>query len=270
MKELVKSSIGNTLELLFPRIRMRHTCLLLSHMRCGTSALTHVLTSHPAIKGYGECHIPYRARPPAGRLAINLAKRRIHPFGGQYLFDKILHNDHDDAVDSSFFESKAIFMIREPLSACASMMHLKSVYGKTEVTPDERLSYYTGRLRQLQELWLKFTPANRFFVQYENLVKEPDLQMKAISKLLQLNEPLQNHYSREPISKEDGSGDPLYCHQHTSIQRIEKRPLYEGYIGEIQNCERLKEAVSAHRSFCSVATNSENTDSHVTVSTKAQ
>jgi E3 ubiquitin-protein ligase DOA10 len=98
---------------------------ILSHMRSGSSLLTHLLVNNPEIRGFGETHINYASAEDFKKLLMKLYWQgqdfsqlqdlKKLKMNHQYIHDKVLHNNK--FLDQSFLESEqiySIFLIREP------------------------------------------------------------------------------------------------------------------------------------------------------------
>ena len=96
-------------------LRSKQYILVMSHMRCYSSLLCHILNSNPEVAGYVETHNVYAGRADLWRL-----KRRVFwgtdaDIGGRYVLDKILHNScRVNPVLLRRDDVFVIFMLREP------------------------------------------------------------------------------------------------------------------------------------------------------------
>jgi len=128
--------------------------LLLSHMRSGSSLLTHILNSNSEIIGYGETHLEYSSELDLKKLMLKVY------FHGQefttiqdveklkmsekYVLDKVLHNNKFLTAD--FLASDkivTIFLLREPKRSLKSILELKPQWSESQV-----LNYYVERNRR--------------------------------------------------------------------------------------------------------------------------
>lgn len=205
-----------------PQCRFDKTVFLLGHMRCGSTALSHVICGHPAISGYGEAHIDYAVPGALGILALNQRRRQAWKPQASRLFDKILHNRYDAATGPAFFTSTAIFVVREPAPTIRSIRQLFREIGSDEYATDALAAdYYLERLATLARLWARFPEDRRIGCSYETMVAQPGQTVDAISDCLGLNPPLENAYDAAGKVARRGAGDPLAAHLHS---RIEHRP----------------------------------------------
>lgn len=200
------------------RCRYDQTVFVLGHMRCGSTALSHILCDHPAISGYGEAHIRYDGRGALGTLVLNQLRRSALKAGARHLFDKILHSRYDADPASDFYTARAIFLIREPAESILSIRKLFATIGSGEYATDEAAAdYYEERLRTLLEHWHRFPVERRIGLSFAALTAEPEAALAAISHRLELSPPLANHYAPRDKVMGHGAGDPLVSHQHSGI-----------------------------------------------------
>lgn len=195
--------------------------LVMSHMRSASTALCNVLCSHSDISGYGETHVFHGDRFPAGRVAVNLMRRRSFDQSAPFLLDKILHNHLDAGVAAEFYKARAIFLVREPATAIASIVHLSRKAGMPQTaSPELAADYYVQRVKRLLELWDLFPHERRFALPSESLLSQPEGALAELGTWLNLSKPLENSYRPNPVSSTNGAGDPLYS---AAASRIECR-----------------------------------------------
>ena len=216
-------------------------------MRCGSTALSNVLLANNKIHGFGECHVSYNLEYSPALLALSLIRRGRNPFNGELMFDKLLHNSHDNSPDSSFYKSKAVFMIRHPLSTVISLSYLarraknlNKCYSDLEVC----LDYYISRLKRLKYLWIRFPENNRYMLSYESLLKNTEQQLNALAKRILNNSEIRNEYSS--VYDKCGSGDPINAHKYNAIKPIKKEPYFEYNKDKMWQLESL---VAAERLY---------------------
>lgn len=190
----------------------RKNLLLLSHMRSGSSLISHILGSHPQIAGYSERHKAYR-----DTLDVLLARAEIlgdSEISTQtdkplYIFDKVLHNTIPLCSRVLNNQRTTILVsVREPLSTLASCSRL------AELDPDmacfaEPLyaaDYYVQRLAFLnKQLLLLRTPPVVLFS--EALFLEPAPTLEVLTKALGLTAPLTSEYKKFRYTGRPGFGD---------------------------------------------------------------
>ena len=248
MNQTFKDLLARGLYFSSNRICFERSIFLLGHMRCGSTALSNVLCSNVQVQGYGECHITYNRGFSPGRLALNLVRNGINPYSGKYIFDKVLHGSLDSAVDRKFFRSKAIFMLRNPLSSVTSLVKLSKYLNlKVYMTVDGALGYYTTRLQELEKLWEEFPVANRSFIGYEALVANPQICLDRLSNGLLTGIKLNNEYSHN-ATLGHGRGDPLNANKYRLISNMdEKEAATDGVREQVRIAPRFEEAEMLHQ-----------------------
>lgn len=218
LRETAKRAAGWTISRAMPRYRFANCLFILAHMRCGSTALANILCSRPDISGYGEAHIRYDGREALGRLAINQLRRGGWKPGARFLFDKVLHDRHDDAVPPEFFDSRAIFVIRRPEEAIRTIVTLFTRLGRDEYTTlEEAADYYAQRLAGLERLWLRYPKQRRIGLTHGVLMTDPEAALGRISDRLEIMPALENRYVSLAASRRGGGGDPLSSGLHARI-----------------------------------------------------
>ena len=211
---------------IFFRPSFEKSVFVIAHMRCGSSALSQVMSSHEGIAGLGETHIAYDSHAKLGLLYLSLLKNRIRVSPSDLLLDKVLHNRYDEALPDQFFDSRAIFLIREPVATIHSITNLFGKIGSSEyATHKQSAEYYIERVRRMMKLWAEFPESRRLFIPHERLMSHTDECLADISSLLELSQPLQNKYS-SAVKIRRGSGDPLVSTSLSKITTVKptKRP----------------------------------------------
>lgn len=203
---------------LAPQCRFDRCLFLIGHMRCGSTALANILCSRAEISGYGESHVIYDVNAAPGSLALNQIGKRRWKARARYLFDKILHNNLDDAPPEAFFGARAIFISRDPDAAVPSLVNLFRSIGSSEyATPAEAATYYSERLRRMGALWAAFPPARRISIAHDDLVSAPDAELGRLGAFLHLSPGLSNSYSHPRRAFGPGAGDPIRAPKLTRI-----------------------------------------------------
>ena len=189
--------------------KFQDTVLIFAHMRCGSSALTQVLSTHADLSGFGEAHIAYDAPHKLGQLKLSVMRHATSSSRSDRLLDKVLHNQYDRDLPDRFLEAKALFVLREPKATIQSITNLFTRLGSHEYASHEQSAkYYIARVQRMMQLWLQFPKSRRLFIAHERLMKDTDQCLAEISTLLELSKPLVNEY--QPTKKiRRGSGDPL-------------------------------------------------------------
>ncbi|MCT2398906.1 sulfotransferase family protein [Novosphingobium mangrovi (ex Huang et al. 2023)] len=218
LRDTGKRTAGWLLSRSVPRYRYRNCVFILAHMRCGSTALSNILCSRPDVSGYGEAHIRHDGETALGQLALNQMRRGGWKPQAPWLFDKILHSRHDDAVPPEFFDARAIFVVRRPGDAIGSIVRLFAGLKKNEYgTREEAAGYYVERLAMLEALWHGFPARRRIGLTHEALMGDPAHALECISERLGFVPPLKNIYTSPAASRRGGGGDPLVSGRHTRI-----------------------------------------------------
>ncbi|MDY6782651.1 MAG: sulfotransferase [Cyanobacteriota bacterium] len=174
---------------------------ILSHMRSGSSLLTHILSSNPEIMGYGETHLQYASEADFKKLMLKVCLRSQESRGfevferlnmnSRYILDKVLHNNK--FINTEFIKSENlyfIFLIREPQRSLASICELKQNWNS-----EQALRYYAGRLDYLQQYARIINGKKRsLFITYEQLLNQSNLVFEGLQKLLNTQNPFSEEY----------------------------------------------------------------------------
>lgn len=248
----IKQGAGSLLGLVNPQCRFDRAVFILGHMRCGSTALSHVLCGHPSVSGYGEAHIRYDSQAALGVLALNQWRRGAWKPRARHLFDKILHSRYDAAADPAFFRARAIFLIREPHESILSIRKLFAALHSDEYADDESAAdYYEKRLMQLALLWERFPIRHRIGISYSNMTENPDSVLQLVSSILDLNPPLTNHYNRPETMMARGAGDPLSSHKFNGIVASSQSSTLTGSLRQLDlRTGRTVELEQLYRAVC--------------------
>jgi len=215
---MIKQLAGGATALIDRRCQFDKAVFILGHMRCGSTALSHILCSHEQISGYGEAHIRYKDRSALGLLILNQIKRNGHLSSSKYLFDKILHSRYDSDVSDHFFNSYAIFIIREPINTIKSIGKLFKLIGSNEYSNDVFIAnYYEERLSTLIRNWEKFPFSQKIGISFQQLTSDTDNMLDQISNMIGLEPALTNKYEQPKNKLGHGAGDPLTSHKYNKI-----------------------------------------------------
>ncbi|MBD2578288.1 sulfotransferase family protein [Oscillatoria sp. FACHB-1406] len=196
------------------RDRPYRILLILSHMRSGSSLLSHLLISNPEIIGYGETHLQYEKEGDFKTLIAKVYERNIYNLKGanltglgmshRYVLDKVLHNSK--FANPSFLTSPnvyAIFLLREPQRTLPSLLDLKSHW-----TEKEAIEYYTERLPVL-ESYAKLIDDKRrsLFITYEQSLDRTSEVFAALQNLLGTRQGFSEEYEVLNTTGTKGVGD---------------------------------------------------------------
>ncbi len=188
--------------------------LLLSHMRSGSSLLTHLLTTNPEVIGYGETHTNYA---DANDFKVLLKKvywqaQDFRTLGDvqnlrmnhQYVMDKVLHNKK--FLNHDFLQSEqvyAIFLLREPERSLASIADLKPHWNQQDT-----IEYYTERMTMLLDYaQLINNPDRMLVVTYEQLLDDTPKVLTTLQQFLQTRTPFTEEYKVLKTTGMKGVGD---------------------------------------------------------------
>lgn len=194
--------------LLYPGIlRPYKQILLVSHMRANTSLLGHLLGSNPEIEGYYELHMGYYSWKSFVRQKMLYFSKHTPKPGGRFIFDKILHDDHDINM-ALMKDAKLIFALRSPHRTIKSIISLYR-----QVDPDHRYAcgegatnYYITRLTSMRKL-AKDIPADFLYLDSDALRSSTQSTLKTISGYLGLKQDLEENYDIQILTGETRVGD---------------------------------------------------------------
>lgn len=235
MNTALKQAAGRLAATLNPQCEFRRAVFILGHMRCGSTALSHVLCGHDAISGFGEAHLAYDHPGSLGPLALAQMRRSAWKPRARYLFDKILHSRYDRAVDPRFHDARAVFLIRAPSETIRSIRHLFAAIGSDEYPTDAAVAdYYEERLTRLCASWTRFSAGQRIGLSFAELTGAPELALARISSVLDLSPPLANRYDRLDRAVIPGVGDPLSSHKFNAIVRTDQASKTPGAARPLQ------------------------------------
>jgi hypothetical protein len=191
------------------RWRPEKFIFILSHMRSGSTLLTHLLVSNPAICGYGETRTRYFSRREFGILTgkvVYTLRGELRSSGKRYVLDKLLH---DRFVGPECVETlcgadvKIIFLLREPLGTLGSLVRR---LGHTEA---HALDYYLQRLKMLQKYGDTLTPKSSCVaLTYDQLLHRTQDIFRLLEHFLELDCSLMETYRILPTTGRRRVGDP--------------------------------------------------------------
>ena len=243
---LVKDCLGFAVSNINGQCEFSKSIFVIAHMRCGSTALSNVLTNHPSISGFGEAHIEYGSRSKLGNLVIRQIKEKSWKHKSDYLFDKILHSSYDKNVCEDFYNSKAIFLVREPEASILSIRNLfERINSKDFCTDQLAADYYIERVSDIIKTWHRFEARNRLGLTHSDLVSGPDAQLNRISAFIGISPPLENKYESRSASTKEGAGDPLSSDKFNKI-------LADGDGTSLSKTRNLEITESTHEKIQSV------------------
>jgi hypothetical protein len=219
--------------------------LLLGHMRCGSTLLTHLLLTQPGIVGCGERNTPIRdARDLdrlelAGRLRQRALLRHV-----RYAVDQINH-DHLIPVPALLASPRVrcVFLIREPGPAIGSILELtRRFYEPWDAAG--AAAYYASRLRCLVQLAEAIGQDRFVALTYDDLVIRTRTAFCRLESFLGLDVPLRESYMLQSFT--GTRGDPT---EKIRTGRIRQ----DGAAASLDLPELRREDVTAAVRACSTA-----------------
>lgn len=197
-------------------IRRPRYLFVLSHMRSNTSLLSHLLGSHPEIRGHSEMHLRYRHGFDLLKLRCKVFLDNDDRLDGRYVLDKILHDNlviRPAILDRA--DLRLVFIVREPAQTLRSILHMGSLEESPNWKQDPRrvAAYYCQRLAGMEACYHVLGPGARqrraFFLCAEDLIAQPEAMLARLSAWLGLAEPLTPEYRVFQSTGQPGLGDPL-------------------------------------------------------------
>jgi len=250
VRENIKGCIGFGVSTIAPQCKYDRLLVVVAHMRCGSTALSNILCTRSDVSGYGEVHVSYDGRPALGKLLVNQSLRKSWKPNATYLFDKILHSEHDRQVCGEFYKSRAIFVAREPIPTVNSIRRLFASIGSSQYDTDQKAaSYYIERVSRLVDLWRNFPSENRVGLTHLEIVRDPDKALEKITNTLKFTPALENYYDSKAASVSTGAGDPLQSASHSKIE-VQRSTSIERNLS-ISN-QLLNKAEDAYNRYVSI------------------
>ncbi len=179
--------------------------LVLSHMRSGSSLLTHLLNSNSEIIGYGETHINYVSEANFKDLIFKVYwKMRDYRMNHKYVLDKILHNKKiSNEILLASNNVRSIFLLREPVRSLNSMLLLKPHWDEIKA-----LDYYSQRLAMLENYAKVINNKNHsLFITHEQLLQQTNLVFKKFTDFLDTDRGFSEQYDILRTTGRSGIGD---------------------------------------------------------------
>lgn len=183
--------------------------LVISHMRAGTSLLSHLLASNPEIVGVGEMHLTYDSAKDLHDRLPGLVMWHTKQFRldhERYVMDKVVHNKLLPADRLSALPAEGVrtlFLVRDPGATVAS---LQKSLGLPEA--DAR-SYLAGRYEMLSYLAARSPESPPpLAIRFSELLNDTASVFQAIESYLGLDTPLEEQYETDAKTGVTGFGDP--------------------------------------------------------------
>jgi hypothetical protein len=186
---------------------------ILSHMRCHTSLLSHILGSHPEVTGHSEMHQGYSSSLDLLKLRCKVSIDNSNTLKGRYVLDKVLKGYTLSQRILTASATKVIFMVRKPESSLKSIIAMGRSYAGVDWhrDPDKVLEYYVTRLSQLEEIAKTRAAAGAspaFFFDSERLLDRTALVLRELTQWLGLATELSPQYRIFETTGRLGWGDP--------------------------------------------------------------
>ncbi len=165
---------------------------ILSHMRSGSSLLTHLLSANPEILGFGETHVNYRSSRDFKSLLFKLHTRLSdRSMSRRYALDKLLHNNKLLDEQLLLFPGlKIIFLLRDATPSIPSILKLKP-----HLTEAEAVKYYVTRLAKLEDYAnLLAGKQPSLFITHEQLIHQTQPVFDLLQDFLQVEDPFTEEY----------------------------------------------------------------------------
>jgi hypothetical protein len=191
-------------------LRSKRYILVLSHMRCYSSLLCHILNSNPEVAGYVETHSSYHGRSDLWRLKRRVFLGSDANVGARYVLDKVLHNSckvnpillrRDDVF--------VIFLLREPRRTIQSTVAMARDLDPQnwKADPKKVTQAYIRRVKQLRLLAYQEL-RHAIFVDAQRLIDESPGVLGELTTFLSLQKPLTEEYHTSSLTGVQLFGDP--------------------------------------------------------------
>jgi hypothetical protein len=191
------------------KIRLRNDdykfIFICSHMRSGSSLLTHILVSNPEIIGYGETHINYNSESDLKKLVYRVyGKIRNYGMNEKYVLDKVLHNNK--FINYDFLTSDniyTIFLLREPKRTLNSILDLKPHWNQ-----EQAFTYYCDRLSKLADYAKLINNKNRsLLLNYQQIIDDSETVFQSLKSFLNTENVFSEQYEIMRTTGMKGVGD---------------------------------------------------------------
>ncbi len=189
---------------------------ILSHMRSGSSLLTHILVSNHAVIGFGESHTKYNSQADFNKLMMkvyyqyqefsqfpeHLSRLKMNE---TYVLDKILHNQkivNEKLIDLASIA--VIFLVREPERTLASLLDLKPHWKQNNA-----FDYYNDRLNKLVKYAEQINdPQRSLFLTHEQMLNQTESALNKLQQFLGTEQPFSEEYELTRSTGQKHVGDP--------------------------------------------------------------
>ncbi len=182
--------------------------MLIGHMRCGSTLLSHILQQNPQILGWGERHMIYRTQSDVDYIVRSTAlEAGVWRLRNQIVFDKVVNEMF--SIEPQLLaapNTRALFLLREPESALSSILR---VLGDTEGwTRDDALAHYRTRMEQMQVFARTIdAPKRATVITHDQLLHQTQDVFDLLETSLDLDQPLTEEYETTERTGTWGWGD---------------------------------------------------------------
>lgn len=178
---------------------------IFSHMRSGSSLLTHILNTNPEIIGFGETHIQYTSEAGLKELLYKVYWQIRHRrMSHTYVLDKLLHNNK--LLSLELLRSNqlyTLFLLREPQASLASILKLKPNWDSHQA-----VEHYVNRLAMLETYAKEVNDQSRaIFITYEQLVNQTGDVLKQLQSFFKVKQAFSEEYQVTKTTGVKGIGD---------------------------------------------------------------
>jgi hypothetical protein len=175
-------------------------------MRSYSSVLCHILGTHPEISGYAEMHQGYDRGIDLLRLRARVFRSLDEELEGQFVLDKILHNEYRVSLDvlnqPNVFP---IFLVRQPSQAISSILEMGREIDVPWYSDCEAVTrYYEQRLAVLGKMGGDIPG---LAIKAESVIDRTEAVLRAIAAFLGLAEGPTEFYRIFKHTGEVGWGD---------------------------------------------------------------
>lgn len=189
--------------------RAKKHIFFVSHMRAYSSLFGHIMGSHPKICGYYEMHIGYHSYKSLTRQKMLFFREEVAKPGFQFMFDKVLHDDHflaPNILNAS--QTRTIFALRHPQKTIPSIMRLYAGEDPSHPFNNEAFAtrYYIDRARSIHAMAADMARPY-FYLDAETITNRTQDALRLLSDWLNLEPELDSNYSVQKKTSQSRYGD---------------------------------------------------------------
>lgn len=231
---------------------------IISAMRSGSTLLQHLVGQQRHILSAGETKIEYLSRDDLKKLEDHLyGYNRIDPKSrrdARICLEKCVHDRYfPDPTPIEASDTRFLLILRDPIPALSSLLE-QDGWPYTE-SIDAAAWYFRERTKSVQKFAEALREKRRMhFIRYEDLLRDPAPHLAAMTRFLQLKEPLKPEYPKQKWTGKLSLGDVSQTIKEAKIvpnSRSRMAPLPEGLRAELSATHA--EAVRRLTSFNQVA-----------------